>query len=561
MKAIKRTLAILVCLCMVCCCVVSAFAAEPTGSITIQNPSNSNATVAGKTFNVYKIFNATTSGNNTSYSWYVDGNGDIPFYDFFYGATGIVEPNVVDGNVQAAVEEVATYTENLALSQFAESMHKYIVDHHIDAFTTTGVVADKVSYVNIPNLTYGYYLVYDDTNLSGTDTSAVRSAVMLSNVNKDAVITLKANRPQVLKQVKENNGTFGKGTSVSIGDVVTFKVTTVIPPHTLYTTYRYSVEDTMHDGLTLDAASIKVYKNDDVTPLVRDTDYFLEIPTSGTVDYTIDFTNYMGRYATNDTVSIVYDATVTNEIEAQKANQNTAKLVYSNDPTNDTSFGNVSDSANVYSYQFVFSKFAQDTTGVLTNVRLPGAEFRLYRVEDGSPDELISFTTEAAVNQEGAAFTKYIVADNGSGTTDKLVVHHEGAPTITLDHINMGGHLGDVFIFGLAEGKYKLVETKAPDGYVLPDKPFEIEITDEIGAMGSVATLNVTGSHTGVGSIVNTNGIAESVLTVWADITNKPGTALPETGGMGTTLFTVLGVVLMAGAIAFFTLRKRSRAV
>ncbi|MBE6779079.1 MAG: LPXTG cell wall anchor domain-containing protein [Ruminococcaceae bacterium] len=106
--------------------------------------------------------------------------------------------------------------------------------------------------------------------------------------------------------------------------------------------------------------------------------------------------------------------------------------------------------------------------------------------------------------------------------------------------------------------KYKLVETKAPDGYVLPDEPFIIEIVDEIGALGSVGTLNVTGSHTGSGSIVNTNGIAESILTVWAEITNKPGAALPETGGMGTTLFTVLGIVMMVGAAAFFTSRKRS---
>ena len=113
--------------------------------------------------------------------------------------------------------------------------------------------------------------------------------------------------------------------------------------------------------------------------------------------------------------------------------------------------------------------------------------------------------------------------------------------------------MGDIAIFGLAEGTYKLVETKAPDGYILPNDPFVIEIVDEIGALGSVGTLNVTGSHTGSGSIVNTNGMAENILTVWAEITNKPGSALPETGGMGTTIFTVLGIIMMVGAVAFFT--------
>ena len=567
MKAIKKSLAILVCLCLVFSCMaMSVFAAEATGSITIQNPGNSAATVAGKTFNVYKIFNATTNGNNTSYSWYVDENDKIPFYDFFYGANGVVEQNVADGNVQDAVEHVADITDSLALSQFAESLHKYIVDNRIATYIDPVVAAGTATSVNIPNLSFGYYLVYDNTDLSG-DTSVVRSAVMLSNVNKDAVITLKANRPQILKQVKENNGSFGKGTSVSIGDVVTFKITTLIPSHTLYTTYHYSIEDTMHDGLILNADSIKVYKvvdNASETLLVKDQDYSVEIPESGTVDFKVDFTDYMARYATNDTVTVVYDATVSNAIEAQTANKNTAKLIYSNDPTNDASTGNVSDSANVYSYQFVFTKFAQDTNGVLTNIRLSGAEFELYRVDKDNTKTKINFTTrEKKVTFDGEehTFVEYVVAaEKTEDTVDTLITYNEGEATITLSHLNMGGHLGDVAIFGLAEGKYELVETKAPDGYILPDAPFVIEITDEIGALGSVGTLNVTGSHEGskIGSIVNTNGIAENILTVWAEITNKPGAALPETGGIGTTIFTVLGIVLMAGAAAFFTSRKRS---
>ncbi len=555
MKAIKKVLAVLACLCLVLSCAVFAVsAADPTGSITIQNPDHSDATVAGKTFNVYKVFNATTNGTNTSYSWYTDTNGDVPFYDFFYGPNGVVAKNVTDGNVQKAVEHVASITDNLDLSQFAESLHVYVTTNSVATYIDP-VEAGASTSVKIDDLSYGYYLVYDNTDLSTPGTSAVRSAVMLSNVNKDAVITLKANRPQVVKQVKENNGTYGKGTSVSIGDVVTFRITTLVPQHTMYTAYHYSVEDTMHDGMALNAASIKVYY-DDVLQAVG-AGYDLTLAPSATVDFAVDFTDYMDDFETNKPLVIEYDATVTNAIEAQTANQNTAKLIYSNDPTNELSTGSVEDAANVYSYQLVFTKFAQDTNGVLTNVRLAGAEFQLYRVTD-SGDELITFTTETATNVEGATFTKYIVAADGAGTTDTLTVHGEGAPTITLDHLNLGGHLGDVFIFGLSEGEYKLVETKSPDGYVLPDAPFMLNVVDEIGALGSVGTLNVTGSHTGVGSIVNTKGMAESILTVWAEITNKPGAALPETGGMGTTLFTVLGVVLMAGAVAFFTSRKRS---
>lgn len=570
MKAIKKILAILVVLCVVFSCgALAAIAAEPTGSITIQNPGNSNATVAGKTFKVYKIFDATTSGNNTSYSWYKDG-GNIPFYDFFYGANGIVGQNVENGNVQGAVEFLAEKNSggnNFELSQVAEKLHDYIVEKNI-AYVEKITASDTATSVTVSDLSYGYYLVYDDTDLSGDGTSAVRSAVMLSNVNKDAVITLKANRPQILKQIKKHNEEYGKGTSVSIGDTVTFKITTVVPSHTLYTDYTYYVEDVMHDGLVLDVDSIKVYQND----IELEGDFTLTTTgLSEGVDFKVDFTALMNdddKYEIGDELVIIYDAKVTNAIQAQKANQNTAKLTYSNDPTSQTSTGSVSDVANVYSYQFVFTKFAEDTHGVLTNVRLAGAEFKLFRVVEGQEDQLITFTTIEKTHEsteeggQATTYIQYVVAEGNTGSIDTLTTHNKGEATISLGHLNMGGHLGDVSIFGLAEGTYKLVETKAPDGYVIADKPFKIKIEDQIGELGSVGTLTVTGQYDGeIGNIVNTNGIAESILTVWAEITNRPGSALPETGGIGTTLFTVLGVILMAGAVAFFISRKRNSAV
>lgn len=556
MKAMKKILATVMCLCVLFGCLsMTASGAAATGSITIKNPDHSEATVAGKTFNLYKIFNATTSGSNISYSWY-EKDGEIPFYDFFFGPNGYVEANKTNGNVQDAVDKVSKIDGNLALSQFAEELHKYIVANNIDTFIDPVVVADGKSSVTIDSLPYGYYLVYDATDLSG-DTAAVRSAVMLTNVSNGAVITLKANRPQIEKYVLENDEvTYGKGTSSSIGDTVTFKIITLAPSHTLYTTYHYSIEDTLPEGLILDQDSIKVYKG--TTLLSEGSGYDLEVPAASGASFEIDFTNYMDDFTIGDELIVIYDTTATSDIKPQKANQNIATLIYSNDPTNDTSTGSVSDYANVYSYQFVFTKFASDTNGVLTNVRLSGAEFQLYKIENGT-ETLVKFEKVAATNQEGATFYKYYVDMNGS--VDTLETQNTGDATITLDHLNMGGHLGDVFIFGLSEGKYKIVETKAPDGYVLPDAPFEIEITDAIGQLGSVGTLTVTGSHTGSGSIVNMNGMAESILTVWAEITNKPGSALPETGGMGTTLFTIFGVVLMAGALAFFTLRKRNKVV
>lgn len=570
MKAMKKIFATLICLCLIVSCFsMTAFAAETTGSITIQNPSHSDATVAGKTFNVYKVFDATTSGNSTSYSWYKDSNGNIPFYDFFYGANGVLGEKT-NGNVQAAVDYVTNIQKNqgnLALSQLAEALHIYIQEANkttvkIPTIVDPVVVGSGQTSVKIDNLKYGYYLIYDNSDLSGS-TSAVRSAVMLTTVNQDAVVTLKANRPEIDKTVLENDGTtYGKGTSVMIGNDVTFKVETLVPSHTLYTKYNYFINDTLPEGITLKADTIKVYLND-TTELVNGTDYVLTVPGDDGAHFKVDFTKKMtgaDQYAIGEKLSIIYDAHITDGIKAQAANTNTATLTYSNDPTNDDSVGSASSTANVYSYQFVFSKFAEDTNGVFKNVRLIGAEFQLYKVE-GTKKTLINFTPVKATNESGVEFTKYIVAETAveGTTTNTLKVHETGDETLTLDHLNYGGHRGDVFIFGLSEGKYELVETKAPDGYILPDTPFVIEIVDAIGELGSVGTLSVTSSHTGSGSIVNTNGMGEQILTVWADITNAPGSALPETGGMGTTLFTVVGIIMMAGAVAFFTSRKRSR--
>ena len=580
MKTLRKMLVIGLCLCLVLSCAsVSAFAAgeevialtdlvddpnagilpaasEPTGSITIQNPSHSDATVVGKKFVIYKIFDAATSGSGTSYTWHGDNK---PFYDFFYGAAGKVEVNKTNGTVQGAVDYIAKiFNEggNYALSQLAEDLYNYIITNNVVTEIKTVEVTDSnATSVTIDELGYGYYLIYDNTTI-GEGTSAVRSAVMLSSVTPNATIELKANRPHISKFVQENDGEFGKGTSCRIGEVVTFKIETHIPSHTLYDNYTFYIEDTMHDGLTLQEDTIKVYKNGSTTPLVDGTDYNLTVYDSGDVDFKIDFTGLTKtKYAVNDEIDIIYNGVVTNTIVAQGPTPNTATLTYSNDPTQNTT-GNVSDTANIYSYQFVFTKFAEDTSGVFKNVRLTGAEFQLY----DENNNLINFTKQIATNAESVTFTKYIVAAEASSeTVNTLKVHEDGAETINLGSLNYGGHRGDVFIFGLKEGKYKLVETKAPDGYVVPEEPFYIEIKDEIGVLGSVGTLSVIGTHSGTtGKIVNTNGMAENILTVWADITNKPGSALPNTGGMGTTLFILSGIILMAGAAAFMFTRKRN---
>jgi len=274
MKAMKKILATTLCLCMILSCVsMIAFAAgENEGSISIVNPTNSEATVAGKTFSVYRIFYATTADASIAYSWYADPKTPVvnPFYEFFAtveDANG--DPLVTAGkapaeydNIQKVVDYInENHNSNYALSIFAEQIHDYIAANTAkfsDVVISKSAAIGETS-VTFDSLPFGYYLVYDDTDFGTSGTSMVRSAVMVDTVDTDISITLKANRPELAKQVLENNGSYGEATSSEIGETVTFKVTTHVPSHEYYKTkYNYYITDELPAGLSLNTDSIEV---------------------------------------------------------------------------------------------------------------------------------------------------------------------------------------------------------------------------------------------------------------------------------------------------------------
>lgn len=563
MKAVKKILAVIMSLCMMIGCMTFAASAAGTCSITIQNPSNSEATVVGKTFEIYKVFDAKTEGDVTSYSWALDENGDEAFYDFFFNPTdGVIKekaPTIVN-----AVDYVTSHDDkdgiNFRLAQLAEKMHTYIVKKNTGSVvikpTTVSTNESSATSVTAASLSYGYYLVYDATDLTG-DTSAVRSAVMLSSATSDITITLKANRPQIEKYVLENdNVTYGKATSANIGDEVTFKIDLIVPSHNHYENYQYYVEDTMPDSMSFIDGSIEVLK--DGVKVDAGTYYDTPVSTNG-ADFKVDFSNYIEdavKYPIGTKISILYKATITDKILPGVANNNTATLFYSNDPAKDT-VGSTTSTASVYTYTFVFTKYSEDTHGNFSDVtRLANAKFQMYEVKDGVRT-LVKFTVKTANAGTPDAYDIYVVDPNG--TVDTIVSWDGEAPTSPITNAtHFGGLLGDITIFGIGEGDYEIEEIEAPTGYYAADAEIKFSIVDTTNDAGTVSNLTVTGSYAGeVGSIGNANGSKANLLT-WIDFADQPGDALPETGGMGTTLFTILGIILMAGAIAFFTSRKRS---
>lgn len=577
MKAIKRILATMMCLCLVFGCVsVTALAEEANCSITVENQSGTNASVAGKILNLFKIFSATSDGENISYQWVTEIDGSNRYEEFFFGKDGTAG---VTGKTSGTIHDVVEYINGLkdnsfAFSQMAAKLHTYIHENGIAA-ERSAAVPEGSTYYTFDNLELGYYLIYDATTLTG-DTPAVRSAAMMTHAGENKVIKLKADRPHIEKTVDDrDNGAdtadWKLGTTASVGETVTFRIVTMIPNHDLYgDDYTFVITDKMADALELVDADEDGKKDIQVTvtepAAADDSEQALQAKLSysietdpASVGADVDFKvtlNNITELQQDTVVEIIYKAKVTSA--AGFKNINTAILTYSNDPHNLASTGSVEASASVMLWQFTLTKYLEDASGTPSYYRLGGAEFEIYSKND--LENPLKFITTELTTSTGVKYLKYTF-DPTNGTVTTLQTLDTGDDGKTDVEYTDGGHLGQILIFGLGEGTYVIRETKAPAGYQVAKGDFEFTVTDTVGLSGTVSNATISeATRTEAPGQFTRVLINETHQKYYVGITNAPGSALPETGGMGTMLFTVIGVVLMAGALAFFTLRKRSSA-
>ena len=291
--------------------------------------------------------------------------------------------------------------------------------------------------------------------------------------------------------------------SVDVGEIVTYTITGKVPDYTGFTTYTYLITDTMSEGLTFQ-------KNVKVT--VGDTD----VTSACTITYDKDgnankFTVSIPvqSYTIGAEIKVTYTAVV-NEKAVAKIENNAATLTYSNDPT-DTSKTTTTpeDKETVYSAKVVINKYVKGSD----TEKLADAEFVLYKEvkTDGS-------------NTTTKSYYKWNETDKKvEWTTDKA----QATVKITNDK-------GAASFDGLKDGTYYLEEIKAPAGYNLLKCPVPVTVN---GANATTADL--------------------SSLTVTGNVENSSGAELPETGGMGTTIFYVLGSALILAAVVLLVTRKR----
>lgn len=349
--------------------------------------------------------------------------------------------------------------------------------------------------VTFTNLTLGYYLV--DTSLGSLcslDTTA--PSVTIKEKNSDTTIE---------KKIVINGDEKVDSNSAGIGDTVNFSITITVKDGA---PKDYVLHDKL-SGLTFDPDSLEVKVG--TTKLTANTDYTLETnPTDGD-SFDVKFKD--GKLKTNDVVVVTYSATVAaNATIAGSGNTNKAKLAYSGKHSTE-------EETTTYVWKLNVHKYALDSKN--KEVALSGAKFVLYRM-DGTDK-------------------KYYAKLTG-GKIDSWVTNQSDATTL-----ETSGE-GDILIEGLNVGTYYLEETEAPAGYNKLTEPIEVEITATTSATNGSETVKYKNS-------------SETSYTPATDATvkvlNSAGTQLPSTGGIGTTLFYVIGGVLMAVAAVLLVTKKR----
>lgn len=562
MKKMRRTWAILLALVLTVALAVPGFAAEGVYSITITNDK------AGHTYEAYQIFAGTVASDAEQ-----EGNETGPMLGNITWGTGVngdellVALKAADNEKYGACATAADVAEALGAegataadaAAFAEIAAQHLTGTHYDSTEGDGVYT-------ISNLPAGYYLVKDqDDSLQGEEDTATEYIVqVLGNVTmepKDSDI------PTVEKKVSEEDyrQDDGYGTTYNdvadwdIGDSVPFKLIGSIPDMSAYNTYEYIFTDTLSNGLTLQVETINVY-----IAINRDDEVHNYVPLTEDVDYTLTFNNVAnggGSFSitfedlktapyidqgNRNYVIVTYDATLNPNAEiGLPGNPNSVYLEFSNNPNGDGLGRTTEDRVIVFTYELDGDK----VDGANPDTKLPGAQFVLFN----GGHTRVAAVVDGKLSGWSELPDGYLAANHEEIPDDAWA--EVANATITSDEDGLFS------VAGLDDGTYYLREIKAPDGYNLLEDDLQIVITATT-TNGQTWNGAAATALTALTIAVNDGGAQNGVLDTGAvaiTVENNGGSTLPETGGIGTTIFYAAGalLVLCAGVLLFVKLRMR----
>lgn len=443
---------------------------------------------------------------------------------------------ITAGSSAADVAKALEGADGAKALAFAKLVSKNLSGTKAD-FTKTGNEAPYT--YKTAKVDPGYYVVVD------TDTNAAALTTPILQVVGPVEVASKSSVPTSGKKVQETTGidtskvndgvtAYDVTANYEIGADVPFLLTGTVSKNIAdYKTYKYAFVDELSKGFTFNADSVEVYVGK--TKVEADKYKVTSEKIADAGDYKdgtrirIDFANLKDvRGVTADsTITVRYTAKLNEKSEAGKPQPNKVHVEYSKSASDDE--GEPGKTPDTEVYVFTYKVDSEKVDADKPETKLQGAEFRLVNADK----------TKAAIIADGK-LTGW--ADTVDGGTPFAVP--------------AGGQFS---IEGLdADVQYYLEETKAPTGYNLPTgdaKYTSIKLTatlkTENGQKPAVTELKL-------GADADKTPADGTFSTL--QIKNSKGSTLPETGGIGTTIFTIVGVTAMVAAAGGFVLRNRKKA-
>lgn len=544
MKSTKKLLAFLLVAMMILAMLPTALA-DDAYTITINNAQ------AGHTYKAYQIFTGDLSTNTS-------GDKILSNIDFGSGVS-------TDGKDALLHFNSGSYADAVALAAALNTSNVEAFAKLAATSGNLGTVAKSVDQTadapcTIAELAPGYYLVIDTYTDSTGDKEDALSRYIVQVVGS-ATVESKHSFPTVEKKVKENVKTiadtsYGDGyndvADYNIGDAVPFHLIGTVPDMSGYDTYKYIFHDTLSDGLTAPTDNtIKVYRSDDQVVDGSDVDVtaaFTKNVSGQQITVSIDNLKSIENIAKGQYIIVEYTATLNANAEiGLNGNPNTVYLEYSNKPDqsgsgDDHSIGKTpEDKVIVFTYELDTTK----VDGKETSKKLANAKFVLLN-SDGTQVAKISGGKFDGWTNLPTAVDGKIPATAWESNTVLTSAESTGLFSVT----------------GLDAGTYNLREIAAPAGYNLLSQDITVVIT---AATANGQTWGGTASDALTGLSVKadeTNGTGDTSTGIASiTIANNKGNTLPETGGIGTTVFYVLGSILVIGAVVLLVSKKRMNAI
>lgn len=532
-KAIKKLLAALLAVAMVCAMAIPAFAENSEGDVDSHH-----------TYSAFQIFKGDVEGNNikdfkiSNVDWgsNIINNSD----DFLNKLREADHIGPLFTNANSAQEVLAVISQWHDSDDYSIAFARFVCHYlYSNDANPTYVVRAGSNALTIPEAKAGYYLFVDTTDFSKDDSyhSYNSFLLMVTKGNWNVPITPKAEKPTVEKKVYDNpdgtsTGGFGSSADHAINEKFQFQLTATLPDSTnraydYYDKYSVIFHDTLSGGITydkddeLDSVVIKsngnTYNITDSSKYTIDTTD-LESQNSFVVNIDVKACAKDAGFDLNNgaTITVTYtahlnDKAYVNTAGGSTSNINKVYLTYSNNPKDESSIGKTPESTPVYVYTYQLNNTKHQDTE--KGPALEGACFRLYS------DEACTDQSEVQLYQKDGFY--YPIKD----VLGKEAVEMKSAANGTFN------------VKGLDAGTYYLKEITPPDGYSAC-KVIPVTIKADHSRNDQV---NLEGSN-----------LTNDIVNIKAG-----GITLPSTGGIGTTIFYVVGGGLMVAAIVLLVTKKR----